>query len=91
MSVSAAASFAAAWRLLSLSAFVSGRSADDHLSLDPDVVNWAIVEHAQRLARQAEALIAEIQALGRLGDPVRSACCAEVRPQPSEGEPALRH
>jgi uncharacterized protein (UPF0212 family) len=65
--LSAIASFSAACRSLSSSAFVLGRAADDHLSLDPDAVNWSTAEHATRLARQAEALIAEIQAFGRVG------------------------
>jgi hypothetical protein len=62
--LSAVASFATACRSLNSSAFAIGRAADHHLSLDPDAVNWATAEHAQRLARQAEALAAELRAFG---------------------------
>lgn len=65
--LSAIASFSAACRSLSASAFLLERLADDHLGQDPDAVNWSTAEHAARLARQVEAIIAEIGAFGRVG------------------------
>ena len=65
-SPSAIASFSAACRSLSASAFVLGRAADDHLSVDPDAVSWSSAEHAARLAKAAEALVAEVAAFGRI-------------------------
>lgn len=67
MSLSAIASFSAACRSLSASAFVLERLADDHLGVDPDHVNHSTAEHAARLARQVEVIIAEIGGFGRVG------------------------
>lgn len=64
MSLSAIASFTNACRSLSASASVLDGAAADHLGQDPDLVTWATAEHAQRLARQAEALVAEVRAFG---------------------------
>jgi hypothetical protein len=64
MSLSAVASFSAACRAIAVAATVLERAAADHLEQDPDSVNWSSAEHAQRLARQAEALAAEVRAFG---------------------------
>jgi hypothetical protein len=64
MTLSALASLSAACRSLSASAFVLDRAAADHLGQDPEAVTWAAAEHAARLARQVEALVAEIQSFG---------------------------
>jgi hypothetical protein len=63
-SLSAIASFNAACRSLTASASVLDRAAADHLGQDPELVTWATAEHAQRLARQVEALAAEVRAFG---------------------------
>ncbi len=64
MSIAAVASFSAACRSLSASAFVLDRAAVDYLGQDPDAVTWAAAEHAARLARQLEVLVEEIQSFG---------------------------
>jgi hypothetical protein len=66
MSLSAVASFSAACRAIANAAHVLDKAAADHLGQDPDAIRWAAAEHATRLARQVEALAAEVQALGRV-------------------------